>query len=267
MYGGGGNAADEARKLEQERQARIQQGMAQINATFGGTRGINAATGYTPGTTYYDEFGQVWAPELPVQPPWRRGDERQTDDQRRAAAYEAAIKAGKLYTGTQTSGGFDDSFYQGRADDVVKYSMPTFTDQYKTSRNTMAAALARRGLLNSGAAIKSQASLDKYAGTKQREIADMGLTEANNLRRQVEDSKSQLTSQLIASGDPSSVSASALTQASALRRPGAMPALGNLFSDWVNIWKSNQVAQSYDSNVPPMFSFANPGSSQRIVKG
>lgn len=266
MYGGGGNAAGDARKLEQERQARIQQGMGQINATFNGTRGVNAATGYTPGTTYYDEFGQEWSPQLPTLPR-RRGDDRVTDDMRRTAAYEEAIKAGKLYTGKETSGGFDDAFYQGRADDVVKYSMPTFTDQYKTTRNSLAAALARRGLLNSGAAIKSQASLDKFAGTKQREIADMGLTEANNLRRQVEDSKSQLTSQLIASGDPSSVSASALTQASALRRPGAMPALGNLFSDWVNIWKSNQVAQSYDSNVPPMFSFANPGSSQRIVKG
>lgn len=268
MYGGGGNAAADARKLETERQARIKQGMGQINATFNGTRGANLATTYTPGTKYYDEFGQEWTPPAPT---YRaHGAQRQTPEQMTQAAYESAIKAGKLYTGTESSGGFDDAFYDQRAKDVESYEMPQFADQYKGTRNTVAAALARRGLLNSGAAIKTQTSLDKYAGTKRREIADAGLTAANQLRSNVEDAKSQLVSQLVASGDPSTVSASALTQAAALRKPTAMPALGNLFSDWVSTWQANQNARSYDPSVQPLFSFGTPGggrSSQRIVGG
>lgn len=160
---------------------------------------------------------------------------------------------------------FDSNFYDQRARDYEGYAMPHLAQQTRDTRNTLAASLARRGLLNSGAAIQGQASLDRTATQKRQEIADAGLNEANKLRGQVEDQRTTLTNQLVASGDPSAASSAALTSAANLKRPSAFAPLGNFFSDWVDTYRANQNARSYDSNVQPMFSFGKPQRSVSYV--
>lgn len=156
--------------------------------------------------------------------------------------------------------GFSEDFYQDRAADYTKFALPQFTDQLTKTRNSLAASLARRGLLTSTAATQSNADLDKYAGQKQREIADAAAGEANKLRTQVEGQRSELTSQLLASADPMAAGAAALSSADTLRRPTGFASLGNLFSDWTANWQANQVARSVDPNVAPLFSFGRSGN-------
>lgn len=186
---------------------------------------------------------------------------RQQDDER-----QAKIAQGRQSIDANLSG-FNDEFYQQRANDYEGYALPQFNKQARNTRNQLAAALARRGLLKSGAAQQQDADLTNYASQKRAEIGDAALGESNKLRSQVEDQRTQLTNQLITSGDPATASAGALTAASTLKRPNGFGALGNFFSDWVDNYKANQVAQSYDPSVQPMFSFGgkNNGNSVSYV--
>lgn len=179
--------------------------------------------------------------------------QQDTERQQRINEGKAAID--------QTFAGFDDSFYNKRAAAYEDYAVPQMADQLHTTRNSLAAQLARRGLMKSGAAISSNASLDKFAQGKTQEIADTAQNEANNLRSQVEDSRSNVTSQLIASGDPSLASTGALAAAKSVQTNPSFKPLGNLFNDWTEIWGANQVARSYNPSVSPLFSFG--GSNNR----
>jgi hypothetical protein len=157
---------------------------------------------------------------------------------------------------------FDNNFYDQRAKDYESYALPQLATQERDTRNQLAAALARKGLLNSGAAIQGTAKLDQYANQKRQDVAMAGLGEANKLRSQVEDQRTTLTNQLISSGDPSAASSGAQVAAGNLKRPSAFGALGNFFSDWTDTYRANQQARAYDDKVPQMFSFGgnNKGS-------
>lgn len=174
---------------------------------------------------------------------------RQQEEER-----QGRIAKGRLAIDAALSG-FDDHFYDQRAKDYEAYALPQFDAQARAGRNQLAAALARRGLLKSGAAIQQNAEFDRYAADQRQNIANAALGEANKARSQVEDQRTQLTNQLLTSGDPATASAGALTAASALKRPAAFSSLGNFFSDWVDNYRANQVARSVDDSVAPMFSF------------
>lgn len=70
MCGGGGGGdtplAQQAATQEQQRQARIQQGMADLHTMFEGGRRMTGPVGtgaaYDPNATYYDKGGNVWKP-------------------------------------------------------------------------------------------------------------------------------------------------------------------------------------------------------------
>lgn len=150
---------------------------------------------------------------------------------------------------------FDDAFYQRRANDYTKFALPQFSDQFQKSRNSLAASLARRGLLGGTADIQANSDLNKYAAGKQREIADAAQGEANKLRAQVESQRGEVTSQLLATSDPIAAGNAALSSAASLKRPSGFSSLGNLFSDWVDNWKANQTARASDPSTPALFSF------------
>lgn len=183
---------------------------------------------------------------------------RQADEERKSS-----IAKGRQAIDDNLSG-FNDEFYNQRATDYEGYALPVFHEQARNTRNQLAAALARKGLLKSGAAQKQDADLTKYAGQKRAEIGDAALNEANKVRGQVEDQRTTLTNQLITSGDPAVASSGALAAASTLKRPSGFGALGNFFSDWVDNYKANQVAQSYDPSVQPMFSFGGKNSGNSV---
>lgn len=187
------------------------------------------------------------------------GGARAMEDERKAKIAQGRSDIDSTFSG------FNDNFYNQRAADFTKFATPTFSDQYAKAKNSLAANLARRGLMGGSAAIRGQTDLDKYAGQKQREIADEGLSQANKLRGEVENQRSTITNQLIASGDPSAASASAISGANMLRKPSSFGALGNFFNDWTQTYRANQEARSVDPNVPPMFSFGRPQQNSQYV--
>lgn len=273
MYGAGGGSGD-LRKQEQERQARIAEGMGRINAAFDGTRGTGAAGDYAKGQKYYDEWGQEWDPK-PVDGKYpllgrayktagRWATRRaMTPEEYRAEQFKKA----KLFTGQERSGGFDDAFYQQREKDYLGYALPTFERQNAEAGRNLTYSLARSGLLSSSAGNQKRTDLEIYGGQKRREIADQAAGSANDLRRTVEGQRSQLVSQLQASGDPDSSAQLALASAKAYRAPTSLAPIGNFFEDWTRAYATNQQARASDPQVQPLFNFGgNNGSSSRIIQ-
>lgn len=172
---------------------------------------------------------------------------------------KARIDEGKAAI-DKTFAGFDDKFYAERAQDYENFAVPQMADQLHTTRNQLAAGLARRGLMKSAAGIRGHESLDKFAQQKTQEIADAGINESNKLRAQVEDNRNMLINQLIASGDPSVASTGALAAAKSIDTSPSFKPLGNMFNDWTEIWSANQNARTYNPSVPPVFSFGSPNN-------
>lgn len=247
-YGGGGSdGAAEMRQAEIERQAKIDTGLTRIDNAFAGKRGINPATGYNPNETYYDEFGEKADP--------------------------TKNPKGKLFTGWEQSGGFDDKFYDQRKQDYENFALPTLSDQYNNTLAQTTYNLAGRGLLHSGAADFLDKSLNREMNTQKNNIANVALAQSQQLRSNVNQQKNQLIAQLQASADPSTAGQQALGAASQFSAPSAFQPIGQMLGDWQNIYLAKNMQQNYQ----PMTSgsgggFSSPsfgtpiGSSSRVIR-
>lgn len=284
--GGSSDAAAQARADESARKSAINQGIARIDATFAGNRGTGQATTYDPNAKYFNDIGAQWSPDeggikagydqlksqyLTSGTNARGGatraplvDYETYAKGARQDATKAAIAAGKLFTGKEISGGFDDNFYAQRAKDYEDVALPALGEQYREKQGTITENLSRRGLLNSGAAIRARTALDKYAQGKKRDIGDQAIQQENALRSDVANQRQQLVNQTISSGDSTLASTGALQAAAQLRRPTGFAPIGQLFGDFTNTLAANQVAQSYDPSVKPILSFGSPKKSNSL---
>lgn len=273
MYGGS-DGSSAARKQESERQGKIAQGMQQINATFdGGNYGHTAASVYEPGRAYYLADGNPYRAPASMPNDLERRNQvgrvmglPQSQDPQ---SPDAMIKAGKLFLNKGSGGGFGPDFYAQRAKAYQDFAMPQFGKEYRHTRDNLTFQMARQGLLGSGAAIERGENLEEEKMRRQQDIANTGLNEANQLRQSVEQNRAQLVAQLQASGDPTSASQLAMRAADSYRAPSAFAPIGNMFSDWSNIYMANQGAQAQgDPNAPkwPMAFGGSNQSSSRIVR-
>lgn len=156
--------------------------------------------------------------------------------------------------------GFNDDFYDRRKQDYVAYATPQAMDQYRGTQANLKYALARNGLTRSGAAVEREGSLAKTLTQTQSNIANAAQGEANQLREQVQDQKSNVVNQLIASADPSLAATQAAGATAGLRAPSAFQPIGNMFADWQNAYLANMNARAYDPGVASLWSQLRGGS-------
>lgn len=163
--------------------------------------------------------------------------------------------------------GFDDGFYNKRAQAYEDAHMPELAQQYRTTKNSLAYALARGGISKSSAAVDKGASLQKELSNQERNLADAGLTSANELRKDVETQRSDLVNQLIASGQPSTVSAAALNSANSFKKESPVGAIGQMFDDWSKMYLANMATKAYTStptaSAYPTYNYS--GNSSRVI--
>jgi hypothetical protein len=168
-------------------------------------------------------------------------------------ARQAAIDSG-MGRISQLYSKYDDNFYQQRGKDYQAFATPQMMSQFRTTKNNLAYALARNGILNSGAAVKENANLDNTLDQNTSTIANAAQDQENQLRQQVQGSRNNLTQQLIASSDPSSVSINANAATAGLNAPGAFQPLGNMFSDFANTYLANINARAYNPQTASIWS-------------
>lgn len=154
---------------------------------------------------------------------------------------------------------YGDDFYNQRATDYTNYATPQMMENYRATKNKLAYALARNGLLNSSAATADDAALNRTLNANTNQIANEAQDQANQLRQQVQNSRNTLTSELIASGSPSTVSENANAATAGLAAPPAFGPLGNMFSDFAGTYLTNMNARAYNPQVPSLWGMFSGG--------
>ena len=96
--------------------------------------------------------------------------------------------------------------------------------------------------MKSSAGQNLNAQLGQQYQLGKQNVANQGLQQSQALQQQVANTQGQLISQLTASANPSSVSGQAINAASQYSAPSAFAPVGNLFSQWGNIYAANSLA-------------------------
>lgn len=143
------------------------------------------------------------------------------------------IKAGMASIDNVFSG-FNDAFYKKRSDAYMGYAMPEINHQAGEQANNLIYALSRTGNLDSSAAVTKRAELAHDADVQRINAANEALNQQNALRSQVENTRSNLVSELNATGDNSAASASAMRQVQNLNQPTGFSPLGTMFLNFAD---------------------------------
>jgi hypothetical protein len=120
--------------------------------------------------------------------------------------------------------GFDDSFFDNRAQSFVDFASPQLDDQFSDAREKLIFALTRSGNLKSLAGVEGLADLEGEKERAAQGFASEGLNLAQNARNDVESARADLTSQLLASENPGAAAESASRRAGILtQQPSLAP--------------------------------------------
>lgn len=185
------------------------------------------------------------------------------------------VATGQLFSGVKTTPGFNDAFYNQRATQFQDFALPQLARQYKQQQDQLMFGQANHGTTLGNTAQRQNAGLAGENAIQKQGIADQGLTLANQTRTDVENQRQQLVAQLNASADPFGTSQLAIGSATRLNAPQSFAPLGNMFSNWANIYGNNQINQQYGQGQYGMYGQQNRlgglpnilGSSSRIVGG
>lgn len=163
-------------------------------------------------------------------------------------ARQARIKEGMSQINKRFSG-FNDSFFNKRAEEFEKTMNPQVSKQYRQANENLAYSLARSGLTDSSERAKSEGILRENLDTAKTNIANQAMDNANQQRQSVEQSKSALISQLYGTGDAQAASNQALNAANRLAGQQQFSMLGNLFANTAGMVSDARAAGQYDRNA------------------
>lgn len=244
----GGDSSKYYRQQEADRQAAVTDGTARINAIFdGSTVGTNPVdtSNLTAGTTYYTADGSPYTYQGGSGGAKNSGSYvgDTMGDWFKDTVNGGSSEAPALYSGTTTSGGFNDDFYDGQKQAYLDYAMPQLEDQKSKAARDLTYSLARSGNLESSARASNEGDLQKMYDTQSQSVADKALDYENTARTNVENARSDLISMVNATGDADSAAASALARSKTLSATPAYSPLSGMFSDFTNTLGSATAAE------------------------
>jgi hypothetical protein len=168
------------------------------------------------------------------------------------------FKSGKLYNqSTKTFQGFDDSFFNQRANDYVAYAMPQLADQYQSTKKALGYGIANKGLQGGSAERDAMSQLDRQTGQAKQQIEDTGQNQAQTLRTNVQNSENQAIQYLYQTADPAGASAQAIGSAANFKVPQTFTPIANMFSNLISQYYTNQILNSSSAPnyvLPPQYS-------------
>lgn len=148
------------------------------------------------------------------------------------AARQERIRQGTQRIGTIFDSNFNDQFFDGRRQAYIDYATPQVEDQFADAQKQLTFALARGGNLNSSVRGEKAGELQQRFDLTKQEVADKGLSYANEARANVENARSDLVGMLNATGDAEGAASSAISRAATLSQPMAFSPLTQLFADF-----------------------------------
>lgn len=162
------------------------------------------------------------------------------------AAREAARRANIMQGTTaidQALAPFNDEYFTGRQNAYVANAMPSLDQQFQDAQKQLVYALSRGGLLQSSEAANRQRQINEERARYERDIQNAAASFANQGRTEVENTRSNLLSQLNATEDPSAAATAAANKAALLSAPPTFDALGNfVFNTATNLENLSNVS-------------------------
>lgn len=155
-----------------------------------------------------------------------------------------AVQSG-TYKINQAFAGFDPAFYKQRQQDYVNYAMPQLSQQYQTNKNQVGFGLANRGIMGGSSANKQFGDLNVANAQAQQGIADLGITQSQQLQQQVEGQRNQLLGQLYQTADPAGAGQGATQAAAGFAVPNTWQPLANQFQNFANTYYLSQLINAY----------------------
>jgi len=149
-------------------------------------------------------------------------------------------------------GRYNDDFYKERGKAYTDFAVPQVQQQFKTTRNNLAYALARNGILSSSTANQRNQDLQSELSKNLTTVGNQAQGEMNKLRSDVSNARSNLTNQLISSGDPSVISGNAAVATQGISSTPSFNSLGDMFGNWTNTYLTNINARAYNPAVPSL---------------
>jgi hypothetical protein len=266
--------AAQAAESTRQTNARLQQGVSEIDQLFGGTptgaslldlssianapsggaltpaqiwSNQHSGTTYAPGTSGGGKLasGYSWGALPSTGGPQSYGIYDPSGNLVTDATSLSDLAASKIYTGgdpSTTTGGFDDDFYNKFTNAQLGYYMPAEDRQFVNAQTGLDYGLARAGTLNSSIADKSLADLAYQDTMNKAQIQSTADTATAQLRDTVASDKNQAINQLYATENPSTAASTAagLVGNVQLTTPQLNP-IGQLFTP-VAIGTGNAIA-------------------------
>ena len=214
-FKGGDGGASDMRKMEEERQARIDAAVKAINDIFDPQPYVtadleNKVTSYDPSQTYYLADGSVFDPMSTRTEPYtytvRSGGAKPFEQNRtkvtgtRTVSYldwdkiNNAIQSGSLYGSKTVVPDSREKLYEEQRDAVYDINAKEVNDQYADAERANRFGLARNGLLGGSADVDSNARLQEITNEGLLQAGGIADSAAAKLRAQDESARQSLIS-------------------------------------------------------------------------
>lgn len=159
---------------------------------------------------------------------------------------------------------FNNPYYDKYGQSYLNFYTPQLNDQYAQARGKLTAALAGKGTLESTSGIGTLGRLAKERDTAATTIGNQAQDAKNQLRSNVEKSKSDLYSLNESAADPDAINNRAIGEATALVAPPAFSPIGSVFASFLgglgNITGPSQQQSSYYRPYSSPFGATGGGS-------
>lgn len=191
---------------------------------------------------------------------------RQQEAERQARIKEGQAKIDEQFVG------FNDDFYNNYQTTYNDYYYPQLDDQYSDARKRLTLQLAKTGNLTSSAGANQMGDLQEFYNNQRTNVTNQGLNSLNELRANIDSTKSQLYNDNRSAADPGSAAAAAASAAANLQPGRPDSPLANMFASFFqNAGNSGSAYLAGDSygrtkNTGVQNYNTNTGNSTRIVK-
>lgn len=172
------------------------------------------------------------------------GDDASKEIERQQEKRQLLIQQG-LGQINQAYSGFNPRFYDRQRASILAAQLPQVGAQYRQQRNQLGYTLSGQGLLRSSAGAQLGGALQEELAQQERNVSNQATQAVQGLQQNISTSKGTLISQLQQSADPTVAAQRAVESATQFSAPSLLQPLGDLFSNFANIYLARQVGKQY----------------------
>lgn len=143
---------------------------------------------------------------------------------------------------------FTPQYYGQEQENYINQAEPQVAEQYRSTAANLNYKLGDQGLTRSSAAQQLGTSLNEQLAQNQEQVVNQAQQQVQGTQQQVAGEESQLYGQLQESQNPTAIAQSSANLAAQTAAPSVFAPIGNLFSNWSNMYLANQSASSVNQN-------------------